>query len=62
MRNWNRPCLRKNVHYAKSRPGKVAETPITGQANVNQEVPTNIIQFEKLCHITTMDMYFQNQL
>ena len=62
MRNWNRPYLRKNVSYDKSWPEKVAETPITGQANINQKVPTNIIQFESPCHITTMGMCFQNQL
>ena len=62
MRNYNRPYPRKNVYYDKSWPEKVAETLITGQANVNQEVPTDIIQFENPCHITTMDMYFQNQL
>ena len=50
------------MSYDKSWPEKVAETPLTGQANVNQEVPTNIIQFESPCQITTMDMSFQNQL
>ena len=62
MRNWNRPCLRKNVYYDKLWPEKVAETPITGQVNTNHEVPTNTIQFKNPCHITNMDMYFQNQL
>ena len=62
MRNWNGPYPKKNVSYDKSWPEKVAETPFAGQANVHQEVPTNIIQFESPCHITTMDMYFQNQI
>ena len=50
------------MYYDKLWPEKVAETPITGQGNANREVPTSIIQFENPCPITTMDMYFQNQL